>query len=209
MNIKLPSEPILKSEFDSLSTYHHITSFDAKLRNLLSILEMPKEYKLTERFKKIESVLDNTFRLELIHYLNLKNNPSVNKNSASINLGAEHPHPHPHPHPQILLHLWCLLECTDSPEYIAKYLELDIDEVKELIRELHNTFSIDSLLSRIRQHYEQNKHLRESPELHKRSELLGIEPSLEPKDTAEDRKQRLRRRYGHLSTVFDSMCHTL
>jgi len=145
MNLKHLSEPVLKGEFDPLSMYHHAASFDPKLRNLLSILETPKEYKLKERFKKIESALDVTFRLELIHHLNLKNTDSVHLEDESK---------HHHPHPQILLHLWCLLECTDSPEYIANYLELDIEEVKELIRELHNTFSIDSLVSRIRQYYE-------------------------------------------------------
>lgn len=193
----IPSEPTLKGEFDPLTMYHHATSFDVKLRNLLSILESSKEYNLTERFKKIESSLDLTFRLDLIQYLNLKNSNSVNLEDRSE-----------HPRLQMLLHLWCLLECTDSPEYIAKYLGLDLEEVKELIRELHNTFSIDSLVSRIRQYYEQNKHVLELPELQKRNELLGTESSLEPKDLAEDRKQRLRRRYGHLSTVFDSMCHT-
>jgi hypothetical protein len=200
MILKQQSVPVQKGDFDPLSMYHHTVSFDAKLLNFLSIIEMPKEYKLKERFKKIESTLDPTFRLELIHHLKLKINATVNLEGESE---------HHYAHPQILLHLWCLLECSDSIEYIANYLELDIEEVKELIRELHNTFSIDSLVSRIRQHYEQNKHLRESYELQKRSELLGIEPILEPKDTNEDRKQRLRRRYGHLSKVFDTMCHTL
>lgn len=200
MNIKPPSEAMLNGEFDTLSMYHHATSFDSKLRNLLSILVMPKEYKLTERFKRLESALDAAFRLELIHDLKLKNSDSVHLEDESE---------HHHPHPQILLHLWCLLECTDSVAAIANYLELDIEEVEELIFELHHTFSIDSLVSRIRQYYEQNKRLRESPELRKKSELLGIESSLEPKDITEDRKQRLRRRYGHLSTVFDSMCHTV
>lgn len=119
MNHKPLSEPVLKCEFDPFSMYHHAASFDPKLRNLLSILELPKEYKLKERFKKIESALDATFRLELIHHLNLKNTDSVNLKDESE---------HHHPNPQILLHLWCLL-----------------------------------------------KHIRESPELHKRSELSGDE----------------------------------
>lgn len=191
--------PLQKAEFDSLSMYHHATTFDHKLRNLLSILTQPKESDLKERFKKIDAALDPTFRLELIHHLHLKIPDSMNLEESK----------HHHPHPQILLHLWCLLECSESIEFIANYLELSIEEVKELIRELHYTFSIDSLVSRIRQYYQQNQHIRESAELQKRTELLGIEPILEPKDTTEDRKQRLRRRYGHLSNVFHSMCHTL
>jgi hypothetical protein len=185
MNIKTLSEPVLKGEFDPLFMYHHTTSFNYNLHNLLSILEFPKEYKLKERFEKIESTLEPAFCLDLIHHLNFKNTISVDLEDKSE---------HHYSRPQILLHLWCLLGCTDSLEYIANYLELSIAEVKELICDLHNTFSIDSLVSRIQGYYEQNKHIRESPELYKRSELLGIEPILEPKDTGEARKQRLQRR---------------
>src|SRR5438094_385186 len=117
MNLKLYTKSLSQPKFDPLSMYHHLSSFDPKLRNLLSILESQKEYKLEERFKKIESTLDLTFRLELIHHLNLKNSVSVNFENESE---------HHYSHPQILLHFWCLLECTDSLEYIANYLELNI-----------------------------------------------------------------------------------
>ncbi len=201
MTSKRPSEPPSKAEFDSLALYHHAThAFDAKLKNLLSILDMPKESALEERFKHLESILDKIFRLELIHYLNLKNTEALIKGSQNTT---------EHHQPQILLHLLCLLECTDSVEYIAHYLELTEEEVKELIRELHKTFSIDSLTSRVRQYYQQNKKRREAPERQKESERLGIEPSSEPKDSTEDRRQRILRRYGHLATVFDRMSHPI
>ena len=101
------------------------------------------------------------------------------------------------------MHFWCLTECTDSLEYIAQYLELSVEEVKELIRELHNTFSIDPLISRIRKYYEINKAIHEYTALHKKREELGMQTSLEPKDTQEERRQRLRRRYGYLSTFLE------
>jgi hypothetical protein len=192
MDSKTLSEHTLNGEFDPLSLYHHAASFDSKLQNLLLILDRPKEESVADRFKKIEVVLDNLFRLELIYQLHLKNHLF---NSEGGSAGSDS-------HPQILLHLWCLLGCTDSLECIANYLELTIEEVKELIRELHNTFSIDSLVSRIRQYYEQNKCVYQRHEHYKRRERLGIELSVESKDTTEERKQRLRRRYGHLGTVF-------
>lgn len=193
------STPI--EEFDSLALYHHATyAFEPRLQELVAILELPKEFKLAERFKKLESILNKTFRLELLHRLHFAEHQLEITNSEEKSVHQTH-------HPELLLHLCCLLGCTDSIGYIAQYLELTPEEVKELIRELHNTFSIDSMLSCVRQYYEQNKHKREIPELQKRSELLGVEPTLEPKETAEDRKQRLRRRYGHLANVFHLMCH--
>lgn len=200
MNSKNMPKSQENTVFDSLSMYHHRANFDHRLKELLSILELPKETELKERFKKLEEILDTTFRLEIIHHLEL-----INKDF----LEDEKEHPHAHPHPQILLHLWCLLSCTNSLESIAQYLELSIEEVNELIRELHNTFSIDSLVSRVYEYYKQNKRILEFPELQKKAELLGIDHTLEPKDVTEERKQRLRRRYGHLGKVFDLMSHTL
>lgn len=200
MNPTLSPKITTKDEFDTLSMYHHATyAFESKLLDLLAILNMPKEFKLAERFEKIELLLDKMFRIELIHHLQPLKTPVHNENTS----------PEHQSHPQILLHFWCLLECTHSPEYIAKYLGLTIEEVQELIRELHHTFSIESLVSRIQEYYEENKSIRETSEVYKKNEQLGIETSFEPKDTTEDRKQRLKRRYGHLSTVFDLLSHTL
>ncbi len=72
MDIKHLSDSEHKSKFDPLFLYHQSTYFfDSKLQNLLSILDMPKEYKLEERFKSLESILDTIFRLDLIHHLQL------------------------------------------------------------------------------------------------------------------------------------------
>lgn len=189
----------LADEFDTLTWYHHTTyDFDQKLLALFSILTLPKEYKLTERFKKIEAILDHQFRLELLYRLQL-----LKPASSTANPTLE---THP-PHPQLLLHFWCLLGCTDSISYLADYLELTAEEIQELIRELHHTFSIDSLTSRIRHYYEQNKQLKAIPEFLQQSERLGTEPTWEPKDIQEDRKRRLRKKYGNLADFFERMHH--
>lgn len=184
------------NELDSLALYHHtIYDFEGKLRDLLSILEQPKELHLAERFKKIETVLDTTFRLELLYRLHLM--PSVTPSQAATT-SENHPI-----HPRILLHVCCLLGCTDSVEYIAHDLGLTFEEVQELVRELHHTFSIDPLVSQIRQYYEKNKHQKEIPDIQKKNEFLGIEHAVEPKESTEDRKRRLRKRYGHLAKDFE------
>jgi len=183
-------------EFDTLTLYHHTTcDFETKLQHLLAILKLPKEFNLSERFETIAHLLDKTFRLELLHRLELV---SPEKSSYPDNTSNNH-----HTSPQILLHLWCLLGCTDSINDIADYLELTVEEVYELIRELHHTFSIDTLVSQIRQYYEKNKQSKEISELQKKNEFLGREYALEPKDTIEDRKKRLKRKYGHLAKDFD------
>ena len=110
-------------------------------------------YELNTRFKEIESLLDKTVSLELVHHLHLVKHPEPNLNISS-NADLLGPTEQHFSHPQILLHLCCFLECTDSLENIANYLEITVDEVQELIRELHHTFSIDSLRSRIQQYYQ-------------------------------------------------------
>lgn len=186
----------VKKELDTLSMYHHVTfDFDTKLKDLLSILDEPKEHKLAERFKKIESILDPMFRVELIQRLCLL------KTNILQSVGANE---EGSTHLQMLLHLECLLSCTNSLGYIAEYLELTIEEVQELIRELHNTFSIDSLISRVRQYFEENKKMKNAYVWQKNKELLGIETTAEPKDTAEVRKTQLRKRYGHLSSFVNT-----
>jgi hypothetical protein len=179
-------------EFDTLTLYHHTTGdFDTKLQHLVSIVKLPKEFNLTERFETIEHLLDKTFRLELLHRLQLI---SPTKSTHPDDTSNNH-----HTHPQILLHLWCLLGCTDSINEIADYLELTVEEVHELIRELHHTFSIDTLMSRIWQYYEKNNQIKAAPKIQQKNEFLGYEYALEPKDTTEDRKKRLKRKYGHLA----------
>lgn len=196
-----PTRP--KDKFDSLSLFHHVTyAFEPALNALGSILDKPKEFQLNQRFQEIESLLDKTLCLELVHHLHLIKQPEPDLNN-SANIPTYNPPEQHFSHPQILLHLSCFLECTDSLENIANYLEITVDEVQELIRELHHTFSIDSLRSRIQQYYEENKATRERSDRLKRSELLETETTLVPQDTTEDRKQRLRKRYGPLGAVFD------
>jgi hypothetical protein len=196
MNHKPPPKSPPASQLDSLALYRHtIYDFEGKLRHLLSILEQPKELHLAERFKKIETVLDNTFRLELLYRLHLM--PSATPSHAETTSDNHHIHP------QILLHVWCLLGCTDSVEYIAHDLGLTFEEVQELIRELHHTFSIDPLASQVRQYYEKNKRQKEIPEIQQKNEFLGIEHALKPQETTEDRKRRLRKKYGHLAKDFE------
>lgn len=180
-----------KPQFDSLSLYHHLSSFNGKLGQLASLLEMPKEYKLPQRFAAIEALLNRPFSLGVLQHLKL-----LDKVAEAGGLDTLRP--------ELLLHLFCLLGCTDSIEYIAGYLGLTLEEVRELYRELHHTFSIESLISRIREYYKQNKQLHDEAEFHQHHELLGMEPSLEPRDTAENRKQRLRRRYGHFDINLES-----
>lgn len=172
--------------------YHHIVTFDSKLKHLYGTLSLPKEEKLAERFKTLEILLDSTFCLELIHALDLKHQQPASVEDEAVLI-----------HPKVMLHLLCLLDCTNSIEYIARYLELRVDEVYELIRELHHTFSIDSLVSRIQYYYQQNKNHQNFPELKRRNEYLNVESTLEPKDLSEERKLRLRRRYGRLGTFLN------
>lgn len=167
--------------------YQFTQDFEHKLLHLLAVLELPKEIKLEERFQEIEKTLQWAFATELLHRLQLIQDVHTTEGSD-----------HQESHPQLLLHLYCLLGCTDSIEYIARYLELTIVEVQELIRELHNTFSIDSLAVRIRHYYEANKRMAEAPTLQLQHERLGMAISLVPKDVNEDRKRRLRKKYGRL-----------
>ena len=185
-------------EFDTLTLYHHTTcDFEKKLQHLLSLLKLPKEYNLTDRFKEIEQILDKTFRLELLHRLQLIS-PSKPSETAEKETSNNH-----HTHPQLLLHLWCLLGLTDSITYIANYLELTEEEVQDLIKELHHTFSIDSLMSQILHYYKKDKEIKEAPDLQRKQEFLGVQYALVPKDTIEDRKKRLKRKHGHLAKNFD------
>lgn len=184
----------VREEFDTLSLYHHRNcDFEYQLQLLLSILEFPKEYNLMQRFNKIATILNKPFCIELLARLNL-----LKGRADEADTTENH-----HSNPMLLLHFWALLECSDSIEAIANYLELTPEEVQELIRELHHTFSIESLLQRIREYYSNNKHHHDLAEYQLQQEHLGVETSFEPKDTIEERKQRLRRRYGHIANFYE------
>ena len=193
MTDKQQFEALGVPKFDSLNLFHHSKhDFEQKLQQLLLILEGKKESNLAERFQEIEKILDPAFRFELIHLLQ----PLTFTKITSEDNSKEH-----FEHPQLLLHLLCLLDCTDSIGYIAQYLGLTDQEVEELVRELHHTFHIDSLLARVREYYVANKRQKDEPILREKNEFLGTETTLEPRDVNEDKRQRLKRRYGHLANV--------
>jgi len=197
MNIEHSIKDERTKAFDSLALFHHQhCNFDHKLQILISILQSPKDYKLVERFDWLKRILEPNFGMELLWRLDLIPFDHSKQTETKVNTG--------HPHDLLcLLHLWCLLDCTDSVEYIARYLELTVEEVQELIREMHHTFNIDGLLARVRQYYDENKKNAFSYEYQKKNEILGIDIANEPKDVAENRKLRLRRKYGCLANSYE------
>lgn len=178
---------MVTSSNDTLSMFHHVHHFEVKLHHLLNILESPKEEDLKGRFQKISAIIDDEFYHDLNKHSLIQSKIDVNNLSNS--------------RPRLLLQLHFFLECTDSIESIAHFLEISPSEVFELIRELHNTFSIDNIKSRIQAYYEHNKQNRELPQHLRQEEYLGTMPSYEPKDTTEDRRKRLRKKYGYVDKL--------
>lgn len=190
--------------FDSLSMFHHLHAFEAKLHHLLQVLERPKEQDLTTRFHAIVTIMDDEFCHDLLHNLQIPYHISPASLNKTNNIGLNNNSNNNTNNKivvsrlRLFLHLHCFLECSDSVEALANFLELSLEEVSELIRELHHTFSIDQLYSRLRAYYEHNRKHKEGPEFDKREEYLGSTPSYEPKDITEDRRKRLRKKYGNI-----------
>jgi predicted HTH domain antitoxin len=175
-----------KKQADTLTLFHHQHDFEVRIHHLLTVMDYPKEHELIIRFKQIVALINDEFYHDLVQH-NLISREEVNPPSRLL----------------LLLHINCFLACTDSFEAIANFLNLSLNEVIELVRECRSHFSIETLKSRIRAYYESRKKHLEEPLLALKNELLGDMVAHEPKDITENRRLRLRRKYGHADKLMD------
>jgi len=97
---------------------------------------------------------------------------------------------------------WFLLGCSNSVEYIAAKLNMDIDTVKMIIQELQNTFKVNQPLARTMSYEEWSRQYSQIYSKRIKEEILtrkkkenelhqGIS-TVQPVDTAETRRQKNR-----------------
>jgi hypothetical protein len=195
-------------DYDVLSMYHHaIYPIEAKLHDLLEVLEQPRNVNIDSRFKKLYEILDEKFCLELVHRLELGKSfnagpESKNESFNKLSLTGEPNFTEIIFHkPVLILHLWCSLICSDSIEYIAKHANLTLTEALAFIREIDFSYNIDSLISRVLNCYQASRKHRLQAEISKNQQLLGLELTTVSPDSNEERRARLRRKYGDLANI--------
>lgn len=97
---------------------------------------------------------------------------------------------------------WYLLGLTNSVDYIAAKLHLDIELVKVMIVELQRVFKVQQPLSKFLSYddwYGESSYFLEKIKeqiIDKHDQLLGKVAINQEKDTAEERRQKQRRKFG-------------
>lgn len=104
----------------------------------------------------------------------------------------------------VWMQCWYLMGCTDSLNYITAKLNLDFATVEAMVRQLRKIFNAQKPLTNFLKYEDWNKQadlLRKQlqEELLKQYEQLDANVATAPKDSAEFRRQQIRRRTGETS----------
>lgn len=197
----------------------------SKMKVLKELVDQPKEEKPELRFTQIKQELGpsethETIRQERwlkdIHCpscksVNLKRLPQVPSKSPHnhryqcldcdtiFNDDTDTPMEQGVPPINIWMQCWYLMGCTDSLNYIAQKLGLDLSVVEMMVDRLQKTFLAQKPLTRFMGFEEWNKqsqHLKTQlkEDLLREYELLNANVATVPKDTAEYRRQQNIRR---------------
>jgi transposase-like protein len=200
-------------------------SIRANLQSLNELINQPKEEKPELRFSQIKQYLGpsechETVRLERWHpnihcpkcrssHLRRLINPTAKSShnhrylcldcETEFNDDSGTPFEKGVPPINTWMQCWYLLGCTDSTQYIAHKLGLDIHIIELMIRQLQKTFNAKKPLTRFSGYNEWSKQAAElrkklKADLLDQYERLDADVSFVPKDTEEHRRQQIRRR---------------
>jgi len=102
----------------------------------------------------------------------------------------------------VWIQCWFLLGCSNSLEYVAAKLNLDISIVKQMVKELQDTFKVKQPLTRTMSYEEWSRQYSQTFVHRVKEEILGRKRNVElhhgeatgqPKDTAELKRQKQRK----------------
>lgn len=220
-DLKNTLEAFEQTEIESLQRETVTTN----LKTLKSIVDEPKEDKPELRFSKIKQHLGEPESHETVRHerwpeniqcpncksKRLKRLPQTPPHSpdnhryqcldcaTTFNDDSDTPFEKGIPPLNIWMQCWYLMGCTDSLNYIAAKLNLDIALVEFMTRELKKIFNAQKPLTRFLDFEEWSKQsvrLREQlkEDLLKQYERLNANVATAPKDTAEFRRQQNIRR---------------
>lgn len=196
-----------------------------KLKTLQGLVNEPKEEKPELRFTKIkqhlgEPEVHETVRQERwpeeiqcpkCQSINLRQLPQIAPTTAHnhryrcldcgefFNDDSETPFEKEIPPLNIWMQCWYLMGCTDSLNYIAAKLNLDVSLIESMVQQLKILFNAQKPLTKFlgfEEWSKQSLHLREQlkEDLMKQYERLNANVATAPKDTAEFRRQQNIRR---------------
>lgn len=171
------------SVYDTLSEYH-LHSPDTipyeVLAQLLDILKRADKSNNTDKIVvEIQQLLTDAKSEKLFHLICEKHHIDYHKFQP----------------PRLVLHLICLSYCCKSASFVADKLGLDSREASQLLEQLKHNFTIDDPLAWLERLHLQTKEEYEYHKKFKEKQLYGHDLAVKPADTAEDRKQKLRRRF--------------
>lgn len=195
------------------------------LKALKELVDKPKEENLEVRFQKINQYLGEAETHETVRrdrwpvsincpscqsnnlkrLMQTSSKSSHNHRYQCLNCGLEFndddeaPIEKGIPPINIWMQCWYLMGCTDSLNYIAAKLNLDIGVVETMVRHLQKLFNAQKPLTQFLKYEEwdkQSQHMRNQlkADLLKQYEFLDANIATAPKDTTEFRRQQNLRR---------------
>ena len=223
--------PPIRVGTSSTQKQYEDTKVTKNLRKIKSVIEQPKETKPDIRFSKIKEHLGtkeyhHTVREERwhptvycpnCHSTNVKRLPIEHQKSPYIHRylcltcrsrfddDSKTPFEFGIPPIETWIQCWFLTGCTNSLEYIAAKLNLDVETVRQMIEELRQIFRTNQPLTRLMSYekwLEQHsatitERIKKGILTKKREDVLFKgESASQPDDTAELRKQKQRKNTG-------------
>jgi len=219
-------EAFQKNELESLQ----LESVFSNLQSLKNIVNQPKEEAPGLRFSKINQHLSTPETYETVRQERWDEISCPKCKSTHLKRMAQIPPQSPHNHRyhcldcdtifnddtgtamarglpplNIWMQCWYLLGCTDSLNYIAVKLGLDLPTIEVMVRQLQKTFNAKQPLVKLKNFEDWNKQSNQlrvqlKHDLLAQYERLNANIATVPKDTAEHRRQENLRRDPSLST---------
>lgn len=226
LSTKAILEAFQQNELESLQ----LDSVYANLQSLKNIVNQPKEEAPGLRFSKINQHLGTPETYETVRHERWQEICCPKCKSTHLKRIAQVPPQSSHNHRyhcldcdtvfnddtgtplarglpplNVWMQCWYLLGCTDSLNYIAAKLGLDLPTVEVMVRQLQKTFNAKQPLVKLKNFEEWSKQsqplrVQLKHDLLEQYERLNANIATVPKDTAEHRRQENLRRDPSLST---------